>query len=259
MNQWMIIFRKEMLEMWRNSKWIWLPIVFVLFGIMQPVTAYYLPQILKNTGSLSESAVFNIPLPTGGEVLIKTLSQYGTIGLLIIVLATMGMVSNERISGVAGMILMKPVKFASYLTAKLAAALTITIISFSLGFFVSWYYTCSLVGEVNFSRAIGSFLLYCLWLAFIVTITLFASSSLNGNAAIAFVTLAFATVLTVTANVFTKYMHWSPSHLTDQATTYLMKGEFSSHLSLVLIVTSLSIILLLYMSIYVFKKKELGT
>ncbi|MGG3281242.1 ABC transporter permease [Paenibacillus solani] len=258
MNQWMIMFRKEMLEMWRNSKWIWLPIVFVLFGIMQPVTAYYLPQILENTGSMTEGTIINISMPTGGEVLIKTLSQYGTIGLLIIVLASMGMVSNERISGVAGMILMKPVKFASYLTVKWAAAVTITIISFTIGFFVSWYYTSSLIGEVNLSRAFISFLLYCLWLAFIITITLLASTSLKGNAAAAFITLAFATVLSLMTSVLSKYMHWSPSHLTDQATTYLMKGEFDPHLSLVLTVTSLSIIVLLYLSIYVFKKKELG-
>lgn len=44
------MYNKEMLEMWRSFKWLWVPLVFILLGIMQPVTTYYLPQILEMAG-----------------------------------------------------------------------------------------------------------------------------------------------------------------------------------------------------------------
>ena len=47
-----VLLRKEGLENWRNKKWIWVPLVFILLAIMDPITNYYLPgnyRICSNT------------------------------------------------------------------------------------------------------------------------------------------------------------------------------------------------------------------
>ena len=99
MRNFIILFKKEMKESMRNGKWIWLPIVLMIIGIMQPITSYYMPQILEMAGNLPEGAVIDIPMPSGEEVLISTFSQYGTIGTLLFVLALMNVISQERQNG----------------------------------------------------------------------------------------------------------------------------------------------------------------
>src|SRR5690606_38665844 len=105
MKQWLVLFRKELVEGVRNYKWIWIPLVFVLLGIMQPVMTYFLPQLLETAGGLPEGAVIELPTPTGSQVMAETMSNFNTIGLLVLVLAFMGTIASERSSGVAGMVL----------------------------------------------------------------------------------------------------------------------------------------------------------
>ena len=111
MSQWLTLFQKEIFEMWRNFKWIWVPITFILLGVSEPLTSYYMKHILDSLGGLPEGAVIDIPTPTAGAVLASGLSQYTTLGVLIIVLSTMGIIAGERKSGVAAMILVKPVSY----------------------------------------------------------------------------------------------------------------------------------------------------
>jgi len=118
MSQWFTLLQKELLEMTRNFKWIWVPISFILIGVMDPLSTYYLPQILNTIGDLPEGAVIDIPTPPAPEVLMMSLANYNLLGILIIILTTMGLISGERKSGVAGMILVKPVSYFSFVTAK---------------------------------------------------------------------------------------------------------------------------------------------
>ncbi|MEH7526490.1 hypothetical protein V7149_24970 [Bacillus sp. JJ1503] len=50
MNQWVTLFNKEMVELSRNFKWIWVPIVFILLAVKEPLTVYFMPQILDAVG-----------------------------------------------------------------------------------------------------------------------------------------------------------------------------------------------------------------
>lgn len=224
MRQWGILYRKEMLEMTRNYKWVWVPLVFILFGIMQPVTFYYLPQILKAAGNMPEGAVIEMPSMSGGDVLAQTLSQYGTLGILIIVLAFMAVLSGERTSGVAELILVKPVSYISYVTSKWAGMLSLTAVSFLLGYAASWYYTNELIGAVPFEHVIGSFLIYLLWLVFIVTLTMLFSAIFKSYGGIAFLTMGSVIVLSIVTNFFPKGMSWSPSNLSAQAAHAAVAG-----------------------------------
>ena len=82
MNRFLTLLSKEITELMRNGKLIWLPVVLMIIGISQPLTSYYMPQILDMAGNLPEGASITIPTPSGEEVLSGALSQYGTIGTL---------------------------------------------------------------------------------------------------------------------------------------------------------------------------------
>ncbi|MEN2666078.1 hypothetical protein [Listeria aquatica] len=46
------LLAKEWLEKKRNLKWIWLPVVFAILGLTQPLMVKFLPEILKAVGGI---------------------------------------------------------------------------------------------------------------------------------------------------------------------------------------------------------------
>lgn len=216
MSQWLVLYRKEMLGFWRSYKWLWLPIVFMLLGVMNPIMEYYMPQILSSSG-MSQEVIDTIAHPSAPEVMLKTLSQYNTLGLLIVALAFMGIVAAERQSGSAVMTLVKPVSHLSYVTSKWVAMSTITLAAFVFGYGMTWYYTELLIGTVPVAQIVQSLLVYALWLLFAGTLTLLFSSMMNATGAIAFLTLATLAALSLSAGFFDRYTKWSPGRLSAVA------------------------------------------
>ncbi|RXJ02604.1 ABC transporter permease [Anaerobacillus alkaliphilus] len=257
MRQWLLLFSKEQKEMLRNYKWIWVPLVFIILGMTQPITSYYLPEILENLGGLPEGAVFEIPVPTASEVLVGTLGQFSQIGILILVLATMGIVASERISGSFVMILVKPVSYTAYLTAKWASIVAFAVSSFLLGYLFSAYYTYILMGEFVVRDMLLGAVVYSLWLIFIMTLVLFFSSIMKSIGAIAFLTLGTTMVLSVITSLLMKYMYWSPARLSTHSNAIITSGNGSEYFWVSLVVTVGFIVALLLLSIQLFKKKEL--
>jgi|GEM_PF-129314 len=213
----LVMIGKEMLEQARSFKLIWVPLVFIVLGIMQPVVYYYMPVILKSAGNMPDGTVIEMPLPSGSQVMAETLGQYGVLGILVLVLVFMGVVSNERNNGSAAMILVKPISVAAYVVSKWIAMLVLSAGSLILGYLSSWYYTNLLIGEVGFMPVITSMFMYLLWLMLVLTITLFFSVLLRSSAAAAFSALGSAVLLTVLTGFFPKQLGWGPGALSGLA------------------------------------------
>lgn len=96
MRQAWLIYRKELLGMARSYQLLWVPVVLMLLVVMQPVTSYYLPEILAASGSMPEELIAGFPIPGSAEVMAGVLGQYSTIGVLILVIAGMQAVAGER-------------------------------------------------------------------------------------------------------------------------------------------------------------------
>jgi ABC-2 type transport system permease protein len=258
MSQWMTLFNKEVLEMWRNFKWIWVPITFILLGVSEPLTSYYLPQIIKSVGGLPEGAIFEMPKPTAGAVLASGLSKYSTIGVLVIVLGTMGIIAGERKNGVAAMILVKPVSYFSYVTSKWAGSLLLVWISLFIGYISTWYYTGQLFDWVPIGEFFQSFALYGLWLTVILTVTVFFSAALLSPGLVGFISLALALIASILSGALSHLLEWSPSQLTNYAGALLTGGKLPSDTMPASLTALLLIVLFLWLSVFLFKKKELA-
>src|SRR5699024_1809850 len=123
MKQWNTIFQKELIENWRNRKWIWVPLIIMLLTVMEPVTYYFLPDILDYAGGVPDGTVIEIPDMDASEMVMMSLESLSTYGILIIALFTMGTISNERKCGITEIILVKPIRYHHYISAKWAANL----------------------------------------------------------------------------------------------------------------------------------------
>jgi ABC-2 type transport system permease protein len=245
--------------MWRNFKWIWVPITFILLGVSEPLTSYYLPQIIKSVGGLPEGAIFEMPKPTAGAVLASGLNQYSTIGVLVIVLGTMGIIAGERKNGVAAMILVKPVSYLSYVTSKWAGSLLLVWISLFIGYISTWYYTGQLFDWVPIGEFFQSFVLFGLWLSVVLTVTVFLSAALLSPGMAGFISLALAIVVSIISGALSHLLEWSPAQLTSYASALLTIGDLPDDTLPASLTALLLIVVLLWLSVFLFKKKELAS
>ncbi|MEH7332216.1 ABC transporter permease [Neobacillus drentensis] len=259
MSQWMTLLKKELLEMWRNFKWIWMPITFILIGVQKPITTYYMPQIIDSLGGLPEGAVLKIPTPTAREVIMQGLGEYTSLGVLIIVLSTMGIIAAERKSGVAAMILVKPVSFTSFVTSKWAGGVLLMWLSFFTGCTTTWYYTGLLFDWVPFGEFLQAYFFYALWFTFILTVTVFFSSMLRTSGTAGFISLAVVIIVSIVSSTLSRWLEWSPAQLTSYANEILLDKGVSEYLLPAGLLAGVCIIILLALSVMIFRKKELAS
>jgi ABC-2 type transport system permease protein len=200
-----------------------------------------------------------MPKPTAGAVLASGLSQYSTIGVLVIVLGTMGIIAGERKNGVAAMILVKPVSYFSYVTSKWAGRLLLVWISLFIGYISTWYYTGQLFDWVPIGEFFQSFALYGLWLTVIVTVTVFFSATLLSPGMAGFISLAITLVVSILSGALSHLLEWSPSQLTSYAGALLTAGKLPDDTLPASFISLLLIAILVCCSVFIFKKKELAS
>lgn len=258
MRQFFVLFQKEILESWRNFKWVWMPITFILLGVMDPLTQHFMPQILNSMGDLPEGAVIQLPTPSAEEVLTMSLGNIDMFGILVLVLASMGLIAGERKSGVAAMILVKPVSHLSFVGAKWLSSLLLMWVSYFLGLLASWYYIGLLFETIAFSDFIVSFLLYGIWLSVVITITVFYNSFLKTPGLVGFISLATIIILSMLSGLFSKWLSWSPARLISYAGQTLTQDGLPENAIAAIVLSLALMVILLFSGIFIFRKKELA-
>jgi len=239
------LVNKEYLGIIRSKKIIWLPIVFMLMTLTQPLTLYYMEDILKMGGGLPEGSILQMPVPNAGEVMASVLSQLNTLGVLVIVVAVMSTISDERKSGSLTFILIRPVSSLQIVGSKTLAEGSIVVGSFICGYLLSYYYTVILFSTIPLHRVIESMLIYSLYCLFIVVCVIFSSALLTSNGAIAIVNILFFSVLSIASSLFSDFLKWSPAELSSHAMSKLI-NEPTNGLAGSIFVTIFLMILLLY-------------
>ncbi|MBS4161836.1 ABC transporter permease subunit, partial [Klebsiella pneumoniae] len=160
MNSFYMLFQKEWTESWKDGKLFWLPAVLILLGLIQPLSLYYMPQIIDMAGNLPEGAVIDIPRPRSEEVMASTLSQFSTVGTAIFVFSVMGSIVNERNQGSLSLVMARPVSPLQYIGSKWLQHVLLVLASFAVSYGLAFYYTNLLFGKVEFERFLFSLSVY---------------------------------------------------------------------------------------------------
>ena len=255
MNQWTTLLQKELLENWRNYKWLWVPVVITILTIMDPITNYFLPDIIDSVGNLPEGAVIDLPIPTINEALMMSLEQLGTLGILIIVLMAMGTIAHERKSGITELILTKPVRFSYYVLAKWISWNLLIWGSLVVAFFINWYYIQLLYGDVSVSLIVKILFFFGVWLSFVMTVTIFYNTIFTSQGFVAFITLTTIILLHVLATVFANRFAWLPSKTTEHIYVMVETNHIPNELIGSSLMTIGLMIILLIISVIHLKKQ----
>jgi hypothetical protein len=138
--------RKEAVEIVRTWR-IWvLPSILLFFAVTGPVTARFTPQIIGAVGG-TQLAGLKLPAPTYVDAYLQWAKNLTQIALIAIIVIYGGLVSSERKSGTAVLVLTKPLSRTAFVVAKAvvhAAFLSVTVV---LGTLVTWDVTKAIFGR----------------------------------------------------------------------------------------------------------------
>jgi ABC-2 type transport system permease protein len=143
-----VLLAKELREQLRTNRLIAVAAIFILFGLVGPLTDRYMKEIFDAVGSQGGGFTMQVPAPSlegAATQIIKNLSQFGIICALLL---GMGSVAWEKERGTAGMILTKPASRAAFLAAKLVAISLTLGLAELLGCGTAYLYTLLLYPTV---------------------------------------------------------------------------------------------------------------
>lgn len=254
--QWITLFNKEVLENWRNKKWIWVPIVMMLLTVMEPISYYYLPEIINVAGGVPEGAIIEIPKLAPFEVVMMSIEQLNIFGVLIIILISMGTIAGERQNGMTEIIMVKPVKHHNYITAKWTAFLLLVWVGLFLGLLINWYYTNLLFGDLSFLTMLKIFLFYGLWFTFVLTVSIFYSTLFKVPGLVAACTVITLLGLSFVNTILGHKLTLFPNQLSTYIYQMVETNSISNHLLGTSVIVLTLTALILIASIFTFKNKE---
>jgi ABC-2 type transport system permease protein len=136
-----VLLLKELREQLRTGRLVAVAAVFVLFGILGPLTDRYMKELLDAVGSRGGGFSITVPPPSlDGDLgqILKNLSQFGIVCALLL---AMGAVAWEKERGTAGMIMTKPASRAAFVAAKLVAISLNLGLAVALGCGLGYVYT----------------------------------------------------------------------------------------------------------------------
>lgn len=254
MSQFTVLFQKELKESVRNLKWVWIPIVFILLGIMEPITTYFLPQILESAGNMPDGAVFQLPEMTPGQIFGSALGQYQFIGMLIIAFAFSGLVAKERKNGTAAFLYVRPLSYSSYILSKWSSSLLLLLASFVVGISASAYYIHLLFGEFSLAKFFGMIGIYSLWIVVALSMTLLMSALFSPGIATA-LSIFLIVFFPMIDGLILRYWPWTPWKLYSYAAMLMAGDAPNADLWWTIAIAVLLVIVCVTLSILIAKKR----
>ncbi len=193
MNGFGILVRKELIEAWRTRRLPVLAVLFLVVGMISPLTAKYLPDILK--AALGDQLTVPIPTPVAADALGQLQKNLAQMGALAAIALAMGSVSGELDHGTAALVLAQPVTRPAFLVAKLVAIGAVLAVSTGVAVIAAWIYTAVLFEPLPVGGWVAMAVLSWLALMAWAGITFLASAATASTTAAA--GLGFATWIVV--------------------------------------------------------------
>ncbi len=234
------LFRKEYLENIRNYKLIAVLLIFSFFGIISPLSAYYIPDIVAYFAK-NQNITIEIPPPTYKDAVFQYIKNISQMCVFILILMYMGVVSNEKEKGTAVFVLVKPVLRTHFIIAKYVSVFTICALALFTAAFFTFLYTHIFFGHFDYKIFLIQNVLILLYLFTILSVTIMFSSVFKSQI-ISGILSFFVWISFTLISQLGKSGKLSPDYLIQNASTIC-------HISDIHIVTIISSALLIVISI----------
>lgn len=166
--------KKEFLEAYRTPKGIILGVVFLFFGILSPLSAKYMNEILAAFGQ-QQGIKIQLPPPTYLQSYEQFFKNIYFMMTVVIVLVLAGAVAEEKARGTIILVLTKSLSRNAFILGKLISALIIFTASYAAATGVCILYTALMFPKFMGNGIILALLMYWLFGSTMITLTTLVS------------------------------------------------------------------------------------
>ena len=256
-----IFLKKELIEAFKTYKLLIMGAVFLIFGIMSPLTAKMMPEILRWAMELDPSTAgidlsFLFSNPTALDAWMQFYGNVGQIGVIILVIVFSGMLSSELSKGTLTIILTKGLTRSTVIISKLTSATLIWTGSLLIAFFTSWGYTIYFFPNDKLPYVLlGGF---CLWLSgvFLLALTAFAASITKTSSIFCMLSVGAAVIVLNLLAIIPYVGKYSPVSLGSLPISLLAGASTARSIVPTLIASVIIIIALILLAVITFDRTK---
>lgn len=246
--------KKEWMESIRTYRAFLLPAVFFVFGMISPVSAKLMPDILS--GMNMEGVTITVPTPTAADAygqLFKNLTQMGVV-VLLLVFSTM--LSAEIAKGTLIPMVTKGLSRSAVVLSKFTVSLLLWTVSLAVACGTAYGYTAYLFHTTAAEHLFFS--VFCFWLfgVFLLALILFSGALVHGSFG-GLILPAGVLCALLLVNLFPAAEKWNPVSLASQNGNLITGKVAVSALMPAVWITLAAVVLSLAAAVAVFRKSKL--
>jgi ABC-2 type transport system permease protein len=168
--------KKEINEIFKTTKIIVLPVLFLFFGILSPLSAKYMNLLLAQA---TEKSGFKIVMadPTFIQSYEQLFKNLYFMMIIVTILIFAGSIAEEKFRGTAILVLTKNLSRSGFIFGKLITAMLFFTLSFAVCTAIFIYYTYLLFHEFANNGTWLALLLFWIFGIFMISLTFLASIS----------------------------------------------------------------------------------
>ncbi len=183
MNGFRVLLGKELREAWHTRRLPMVALLFLVLGLISPLTAKYLPDIMR--AALGDQLTIPLPPAVAADAVAQIQKNLGQMGALAAIALAMGAIAGELDRGTAALVLAQPVSRPVFLGAKLIAITLVLGIATVFSVAIAWIYTALLFEPMPVSGWAALALLDWLALSAWMSLTFLASAATGSATAAA--------------------------------------------------------------------------
>lgn len=236
----MTAWRLEWLRLIRTPRAISLATVYLLFGLLGPVIAKYMADIVAHVES---GITITVPPPTPKDGITQYISQVSQTGLIVVLVVAAGALTFDSRRGIATFLRTRTSSMWALVLPRYAVTSAAAVAAYTLGLLGAWYETALLIGPLPIPAMVAGLLCQAVFLLFAVAVVAFAASLARGALGTIGIALAVLLVLPI-AGVVGVVHDWLPTTLVNAPVDLLGTVSLGDYLpSLAVTVVAIPVLL----------------
>lgn len=176
MNRW----RLELLRLTRSPRGLAILGVYLCFGLVGPLLAKYMPDLVKHSASSGMQIIMPPPVPADG--IANYVNQAGQVGLIVALIIAAGSLSIDGHRGLALFYRTRAGNSLAMLLPRFVVTAVVAATGYLMGTAAAWYGTWAILGWLPAQRVIPGALCGAVFLIFAVALVAAASTFARGTA-----------------------------------------------------------------------------
>jgi ABC-2 type transport system permease protein len=250
-----VFLPKELREAARANRLLVVGALFLLLGIISPLTAKYTSELLQAIGAGQQGVQITFPPPTVKDAVLQYLKNVAGTGIFVAILLPMGLVAREKERGTAAFVLTKPLARPAFLLAKFVALVLTLTVGVVLAALAAYFYTALLFEPLPLDGFIGCSLLILLSLLVYAAFTFLGSTLVSSQLAAAGIGLGAWAAVTL-LGVIPNAGQYTPAGLLEPASA-LALGTPPPHLAVSVLASLGLVVVLMALAGLMFRRQEL--